>query len=178
MVTPPDSKGNFVALCYDDHCRDVTTSLELETLAELMDRHPNLSVPDDQLMSAMNLHAFIEVTNQENRPTDSSQGWREGVAEAFPYEGGDLPVNLLTGEVQCTEPDGERSHSRAVSKIDLVSKVAATFADGGPPTCAKHMNALGFSLDKSVDPDRPLPEGGDEPLSEEKKAALLEVALR
>lgn len=53
----------------------------------------------------------------------------------------------------------------------------ATLADGGPPTCAEHMNSLGFSLDKSVDPDRPLPDGGCEPLSEEKKFALMEVAL-
>lgn len=68
-LIPCISKGNFVALCHDDHSRYITATLELETLAELMDRHHSLSVPDGQLMSAMNLHAFIKVTNQGNWPT-------------------------------------------------------------------------------------------------------------
>ncbi|KAL3913886.1 MAG: hypothetical protein SGPRY_007821 [Prymnesium sp.] len=121
MDVPPNSKDKIMALCYYAHCRDVTATLQLADLTELVDRHPNLDVPDGQLLSDMKPHAFIKVTNRGKTRTTLPAG--EGVAEVFP-------------SLRTWKPDEECPRSSVTFKIDIASNVEAAFADGGPPTCA------------------------------------------
>ncbi|MDC0525346.1 hypothetical protein OAO87_00010 [bacterium] len=53
------------------------------------------------------------------------------------------------------------------------------FEDGGRPTTVEHLHALGFTLEKAIDPDSiPDKYGNYAPLSEAKKKLLYDVALR
>ena len=165
VVIPPRTKNVGVKCRFAEDCPSNVKEIEVNPGKEFLTARPELRSWRGQRHLTHNKTTFLQVSNLGKKPLILKKDELVGEARAV-WGAQDL-------EVVPGQPD-----KVLAVELGVADDEELPFSEGGRPRTREDLHKLGFTLEKAIDPSKPLGGGKYAPLADFIKERIYQVALR